>query len=283
MDGIHRFRLGGFEVATILDGAARRDDLHPRFAVNADRESVQALAQECGLAFPEYEQVFVPSVIDTGAQIVVFDPGFGERAPSGEFGRFNARLGGAGYAADDVDLVVITHHHPDHIANLATRAGTPAFLNAQVVLPRVDFDYWLRGEDIPDFRPSTLALFREVCLPLAERARFVEAEEEVAPGIAAVEAFGHSAGHMAYRVESGGEALMVMGDVAAHFALSMRRPDWHFAMDDDKPAAAASRRRVLGMVADRGMLAAGFHMPFPSVGRVERDGDGFRWMPVRAE
>lgn len=280
MRNVHRLRLGDFEVATILDGAARRDDMYPRYAVNADRDSVQALALECGLAFPEYEQFFVPAVIDTGAQLVVFDPGFGERAPSGEFGRFNARLGEAGYAAADVDLVVITHHHPDHIANLTTRAGEPGFPNAQVVLPRVDFDYWLRGEDVPDFRPSTLALFREVCLPLADRARFVETGEEVVPGITAVEAFGHSAGHMAYRVESGGEALMMMGDIAAHFALSLARPDWHFAMDDDKRAAVASRRRVLGTVADRGMLAVGFHMPFPSVGRVERAGEGFRWAPV---
>lgn len=280
MDGLHRFRLGDFEITTILDGVARRDDMHPRYAVNAAREEVQALAAELGLTFPEYEQFFVPAVVDTGERLVVFDPGFGERAPSPGFGRFRERLGAAGYAAEDVDLVVITHHHPDHIAHLTTRAGAAAFPHARIVLPQVDFDYWLRGEGIPDFRPSTLALFREVCLPLAEHARLVEAGETIVPGITAVEAFGHSAGHMAYRIESGGETLMMIGDAAVHFALSLARPDWHFAMDDDRPVAAASRRRLLGTVADGGMLAVGFHMPFPAVGRIERSGRGFRWVAV---
>jgi glyoxylase-like metal-dependent hydrolase (beta-lactamase superfamily II) len=277
---IHRFRLGDFTVLAVLDGRVRRDDLYPRFAVNARREKVEAVAAESGLRFPEYEQFFVPTVIDTGSQLIVFDPGFGERAPAPEFGRFNTLFADAGYNANDVVLVVITHNHPDHIANLTTRAGSPTFPNARIVFGRVDFDYWRRGENIPDFRPSTLALFREICLPLAGRARFVEADEEVVPGITATAAYGHSAGHMAYRVESGGETLVLMGDTIAHFALSLRRPDWHFAMDDDKPAAAATRARLLGMLADGGAMAMGFHMPFPAIGRVERLGDGYRWEPV---
>jgi hypothetical protein len=71
---------------------------------------------------------------------------------------------------------------------------------------------------------------------------------------------------------------MLLGDAVAHFAASLQHPEWHFAMDDDKPAAVASRRRVLGLIADGGMMAMGFHMPFPSIGRVERFRDGFRWL-----
>jgi len=282
MPDTHRFRLGAFDVTTILDGRAYRDDLYPRFAVNAGEAEVRAAAEAHGLQFPEYEQFFVPTVVDTGEQVVVFDPGFGERTPTPEFGRFGAGLAEAGYDAVDVDLVVITHSHPDHIANLTRRQGALTFPGAEIVFPRADFEYWRRGESIPDFRASTLALFRQICLPLADQARLVDAGDEVAPGITAVNAFGHSAGHMAYRIESDGEALMVMGDTAAHYALSMAHPEWHFAMDDDKPAAVESRRRVLGAIADGGMRAIGFHMPFPAVGRVARAGDGFRWTPEDA-
>jgi glyoxylase-like metal-dependent hydrolase (beta-lactamase superfamily II) len=248
--------------------------------VNASLEDVRAMAAENRLPFPTYEQHFVPTVVDTGTHLVVFDPGFGERAPTPELGRFNALLREAGHDPGDVDFVVITHSHPDHVANLANRAGEPTFPHAQVVFGRVDFDYWRRGEGIPDFRPSTLALFREVCLPLAARARFVEAGESIVPGITAVEAFGHSAGHMAYHLESGGSQLMLLGDAVAHFAASLQHPDWHFAMDDDKPGAAASRRRLLGMIAGGDMMAMGFHMPFPAIGRLERFRDGFRWLPA---
>ena len=241
---------------------------------------MEALAVENRLPFPEYEQGFVPTVVNTGSQLVVFDPGFGERAPNPELGRFNALFAEAGYDTKDVHLVVITHNHPDHIANLTTRAGMPTFPNAEIVVGRVDFEYWRRGDRIPDFRSSTLKLFREIYPPVADRVRLVEANREVVPGITAIPAFGHSAGHMAYRVESGGQGLVLMGDVTAHFVLSFQRPDWHFAMDDDKPAAVAARRHLLEILAEGSMMAMGFHLPFPSLGHVERFRDGYRWVPI---
>ena len=101
---------------------------------------------------------------------------------------------------------------------------------------------------------------------MAEHARFIEPGDNIVNGVTAVNAFGHSAGHMAYHIESNGQELMIMSDTVAHYAISIPNPEWHFSMDDDPETAAVSRRRVLSQIADNKMAAIGFHMPFPSVG-----------------
>ena len=149
-----------------------------------------------------------------------------------------------------------------------------------MVFGRTDFDFWKKGENIPSFRPPTLKMFQEVCLPLEDKARFVKPGDDIVTGVTAVDSFGHSAGHMAYHIESNGKSLMLLCDTVAHFAASLQHPEWQFAMDDNPEKAVISRKRVLGQVADGQMAAIGFHMPFPSVGHIERFRDGFKWIPA---
>jgi glyoxylase-like metal-dependent hydrolase (beta-lactamase superfamily II) len=104
--------------------------------------------------------------------------------------------------------------------------------------------------------------------------------DEVAPGIHAVAAFGHSAGHMAYHLESEGQRLLLWADTTGHYAVSLQRPEWHVGVDDDKEAAVATRKRILDMAATERLWVIGHHMPFPAVGSVERTADGYRWLPA---
>lgn len=277
---VYQFRFGDFTITNILEGYAHREDMHPQLSTNATAEEIRAMAEENHLPFPKFEHQFVPTLVDTGAKLIAFDPGFGERAPLPFAGKYNERLALAGYDRNDVDYVVVTHNHPDHIGNVTTRAGEPTFPNAEIVFGRVDYAFWEKGENVPSFRPPTLAMFREVCLPLKERARFVEPGDDIVTGVTAVDAFGHSAGHMAYHIESNGNELMLLCDTVAHFGASLQHPDWHFAMDDNPEKAVVSRKRVLGRVADDRMAAIGFHMPFPSVGHVDRHKSGFKWIPA---
>src|SRR3546814_2089790 len=207
------------------------------------------------------EHGFVPTMVDTGEKLIAFDPGFGERAHAPTTGWFNAQLAEAGYTVDNVDVVVVTHCHPDHMGNLTTKDGKPVFPNAEIVFGRTDFDYWNKGENVSEMRQPTLKMFREVCVPMAERARFVEPGEDIVTGVTAVDAFGHSAGHMAYHIESNGAELMLMSDTVPHYAVSFANPDWHFFMDDNPEKAVVSRRRILNQIADGGYPAIGFHMP----------------------
>lgn len=275
---VYQFKLGDFTLTNILEGYAHREDMHPATATNATPEQVQAVAEENHLPFPKFEHNFVPTLVDTGDKLIALDPGFGDRKRGELTGWLNDLLPEAGYTLEDVDHVVVTHCHPDHIGNLTRSNGELTFPNAEIVFGRVDFDYWMKGENIPDFRPPTLEMFREVCSPMAETARFVEPGDDIVTGVTAVDAFGHSAGHMAYHIESKGQELMILSDTVAHFAVSLQHPEWHFSMDDDPETAAVSRVRVLDQVVDAKMAAIGFHMPFPSVGYIERYKDGYKWI-----
>jgi glyoxylase-like metal-dependent hydrolase (beta-lactamase superfamily II) len=224
--------------------------------------------------------------VNTGKELVLFDTGNGAlrrereqlrgRLPEG---RLVERLGEAGYKPADVDVVVITHGHPDHIGGL-TEGGRPVFPNARYMFGAAEFDFWKRGENVREARKFNRELFVDIVVPLADRARFLKPGDEVAPGIRAVDAAGHAPGLMAYHIESGGKRLLIWADTCIHYVIAVQRPEWHIDVDDDKDKAVATRKRILDMAATDGLFIAGFHMPFPGLGLIEKSAAGYRWVPV---
>jgi len=276
---VYQFRIGEFIVTNILEGHVRREDLHPFVATNATAEEVENLANVNRLPYPELEHGFVCTVIQTPDHLIAIDPGFGENAPMPTAGYFLKSLESAGYSAQEIDMVLISHSHPDHIGNLMTD-GEPTFPNAHIVYGRTEFDFWERGDHVSDMRQPTLALFKKVALPLKKNMRFIEPGSDIVNGLSAVDAFGHSAGHLVFRIDSGGQQLLMLNDTVAHCAASFAHPDWHFSMDDNPEAAAVSRQRVLDMAASDQTPVIGFHLPFPSVGYVESLGKSFQYHPA---
>ena len=275
----YRFRMGGFEITTILDGVSQRDGPHPLFGSDQPAAVVQDHAAANRLPRTRFEHSFTPAVVNTGNELVLFDTGNGPVRRDTGVGNLRALLADAGYAPGDIDRVIITHGHPDHIGGLL-EDGEPAFPKADYMFGQREFDFWRRGENVPESRKANRELFVKLALPLADQATLVADGDEVAPGIHAIEAFGHSAGHMAYHLESEGQRLLLWGDTANHYAVSLQRPEWHAQADDDKEAAVATRKRILDMVATERLWVIGHHMPFPAVGTVEQSHDGYRWLPV---
>jgi glyoxylase-like metal-dependent hydrolase (beta-lactamase superfamily II) len=282
--GVYRFKLGGMEVATILDSKSIREGIHPLYGANASADEVHTLARANNIDPQRLEHPNIPTLINTGKELVLFDTGNGAlpreyeqlkaRMPAGHL---IARLAELGHRPEDIDVVVLTHGHPDHIGGL-TEGGQPVFKNARYVFGAAEYDFWQRNEGVREARKFNRELFVKVCTPLAERATFIKPGDTVVPGITAVDAAGHAPGLMAFHIESDGKRLMITADTCTQYVMAVQRPEWFFDMDDDKDKAVATRKRILDMLATERLFVASFHMPFPAVGWIERTQGSYRWV-----
>jgi glyoxylase-like metal-dependent hydrolase (beta-lactamase superfamily II) len=282
---IYRFKLGGFEVATIMDSKVIRSGLTPSFGGEAGAAEVKALAAAARMDADRYEHPFTPMLVNTGKELVLFDTGNGSLSAEYEQmkgrlppGNLVARMAQAGYKPEDVDVVVLTHGHPDHIGGL-TKGGQPVFPNARYMFGAAEFDFWNKGENIREARKFNRELYMKIVVPLANRATMIKPGDEVVPGIRAVDAAGHSPGLLAFTIESEGKRLINWADTCNHYVVAIQRPDLHLDVDDDKEKAVAARKRILDMVTTDKLFVAGFHMPFPGLGWVEKTSGGYRWVP----
>lgn len=276
---LYRFAVGDFEVTTILDGAIQLDGPHPIFGENSAPEDVVALAEQNFLPPDRMEIAFTVTLVNTGSEVILFDSGNGAaRRP--DAGRLVELIGEAGIAPGEVDIVVLTHFHPDHIGGLMEE-GSAAFPNASYVIPSAEYDFWTDESLLSDdAMKDRVALVRGNVVPLAEQARFIGGGDAVVSGIEAVNSHGHTPGHTSYHLESQGRRLLILGDVCNHYVVSLQRPDWHVRFDMDKEMAVAARREVLGMIAADRIPFIGYHMPPPAVGYLEAMGEGFRYVPA---
>ncbi len=270
----YRFKLGGFEVTTLLDATRVMDGPHPTFGMDQSPEAVAELAAANYLPSDKMVNGFTPVLVNTGQDLVLFDTGLG-----GSNGTLPDQLAAAGYSPDQVDIVVITHMHGDHIGGLMTD-GQPTFANARYVTGQAEYDFWSADERLSGPTENGAKLVRSNVVPLADKTTFLEEEGEVVSGINGIETFGHTPGHMSYHIESEGKRLLIWGDVANHFVVSIQRPDWHVGFDMDKDKAAQTRKRVFDMAAAERLPVTGYHMPFPALGFIEKTGDSYRWVPM---
>lgn len=261
--GFHRFALGDFEVTTLLSGARLNDKVRETFGLNASDEEFAAASAAAFLPVDKAMNVFTPTLVNTGAELILFDTGLAPDA-------ITATLAAAGVTPDQIDVVVLTHMHGDHIGGLMGEAG-PTFANARYVTGAVEHNHWSGAANEG---------FDGKVKPLNDKMTFLDDGGSVAAGITAMAAFGHTPGHMAYLLESGGKQLALAVDAANHYVWSLEYPDWEVRFDADKAAAAVTRKKLFGMIAAEKIPFVGYHMPFPGVGFVEPKGEGFRYVPA---
>ncbi len=259
----NRFALGGFEITTLLVGTSTADKPQEIFGLNASAEDFAAASAAAFLPTDKVQFFFTPTLVNTGAELVLFDTGL---APEG----IVAALAAAGITPDQVDTVVLTHMHPDHIGGLQGPGGA-TFANARYVTGAAEHNYW---------KASPNDAFTAQVAPLNDQITYVDDMGSVTSGITAMMAAGHTPGHMIYMLESEGKSLAITADTANHYIWSLAKPDWEVQFDADKAAAAATRKAVFGMLAADKTPFIGYHMPFPALGYVEPAGDGFRYVPA---
>ncbi len=262
------FKLGDFSVTTLLDGSRPVEGPKEIFGGNASDEEFAEVSAQNFIPKDFAQFFFTPSLVNTGSELVLFDTGLGK-------GGIQNALAQAGVTPDAVDVVVLTHMHPDHIGGLVSE-GAATFPNARYVTGSKEYDFWAATEEgnrVGD-------VVRTNVTPMAEKMTFIDDGAEVAPGITAMAAFGHTPGHTVYHLESNGQRLVLTADLANHYVWSFAHPEWEVRFDMDKAAATDARRKVMGMLAADRIPMIGYHMPFPAAGYVETRGDGFRFVPV---
>ena len=276
---INRFALGQFEVTAIDDGARAGDAPHKIFGIDQEESDVASLLEENFLPADRFVNSFTPTLVNTGSELILFDTGLGGGARGAGLGKLRSNLRASGYSPDDVTIVVITHFHGDHIGGIMENAA-PAFPNARYVTGRAEYDFWTAKDRLAGPTENAARAVQSTIVPLAEKMTFLDDGGEVAPGVTAMLAVGHTPGHMVYHLESEGRRLLLTADTANHYLISLRRPDWHVSFDMDKDETAATRKRVFDMVAAERIPFIGYHMPFPAAGFVEKMDVGYRFVPV---
>ncbi len=263
-----RFQIGGFTVTTLLDGGGPSDNPQGIFGMNVSAEEFAEVSAENFIPADSFQGYFTPVLVEAGDDKILFDTGLGQ-------GGIQTALAEVGVIPADITHVVLTHMHPDHIGGLV-QDGAEVFTNAAYVTGQAEYDFWT-GPGAGNNLGQRIAA--EV-VPLAERMSFIGDGDSPRSGITAVNAAGHTPGHMAYMIEDGGAQILLTADMANHYVWSLAYPDWEVRFDADKEAAAATRRRILGMLAADRIPMLGYHLPFPAAGYVETREDGFRWVPV---
>jgi len=283
--GYYRYKVGDLECTQVTDGIAQFP-MKEGFIKNASMDEINKALAAAYLPQGKMTVLFNPLVVNAGSKLVVVDTGYGQAVygeSKGGRGQFHANFKAAGYDPAKVDIVIISHFHPDHVNGLVTADGKSAFPNAEVKVPAVESAFWMDDGNMSKAQGGLLGAFknnRRVMGVVDKQITKYEWNKEVAPGITAIPTVGHTPGHTSFVIASGNGKLLVQSDVTNNPFLFLRHPNWHVQYDMDGNKAEETRRKFYDMAAAEKTLIAGFHFPFPSLGYVEKSGKDYELVPI---
>jgi len=281
VQGFYRVKLGAFEVTVLLDGTSTFDSRW----LKAEQAMVGPLAAKQFQPADKIAGTVSAFLINTGKQLILVDTGTGGFWGGSTFGHLSGNLRAAGYRPEQVDLVLLTHLHADHVAGLRNADGKRKFTNATVSVLQADSDFWLSKENAAQAPPEAKEFFvlaQASARPYQAAGKWkpISPGAEIVPGVRSRPIAGHTPGHTGYEVTSNGQSLLIVGDAVHVAQVQFERPDIGVVFDLDGPAADRSRVDLFDGVARTGQLIGGQHLPFPSLGRLRKEGGGYVWVPL---
>jgi len=279
--GYFRFSHGDFEITVVSDGNLV---LPVNFmASNVPEATLKAFLNSNYLDTQSHFSHVNLTLINTGKEMILVDTGCGPNFQD-TAGKLVDNLEAAGVTPEQIDKVIITHGHPDHVFGIIDEfEEAPRFPNAEYYMNGEEWAFWT-ADDTASKLPESFASFaagaKRNLLPVSGRTKRIKPGDEVAPGVKIIESFGHTLGHVSVMAESKKEQLLITGDAINHAQISFDHPEWEPKVDMDGARAVKTRKNLLDMAATERLTVVGYHLPFPGVGHVARKGKGYRWVPA---
>ena len=277
----YRFKVGEFECTVVSDGPLKLGTYTEEMFKGISQERVDEILTANFLDRDDLTVDQNAVVVNTGSKLVLIDTGMGYRKIYGpRTGHLLVNLRAAGIDPASIDLVALSHAHPDHVWGLVDEDVKPNFPNAEIHISEADLDYWTDEAKLSD--PALghyIGPIRDALLPLRDRIAFLTDGHEVLSGIQALATPGHTVGHTSFVITSQGSSIIYTGDLAHRPLLQMENPRAEFARDSDPQQGVVSRLRVFDMAASGQIPILAYHFPWPGIGHVAKDGDRYRYIP----
>ena len=279
--GFYRLKVGDLEVTALFDGTGVFD---PHW-LNGTKATMDGVAEAMHEDPHLLDVADTGFLVNTGKQLILVDVGAGTWWGGGAFGRLAGSLRSAGYTPEEVDVVLVTHLHSDHVGGLTSQAGKRVFPNADVYVAKAESEFWL-SPDIAAKAPKDAQPFFQSAQAIA--APYIKAgkwhtfsgSEPIVDCMQLVPLPGHSPGHTGFEFSSKGQHILFWGDIVHALRVQLQHPEVTALFDIDQTAAAATRHRLLARLAREDVLIAGPHMNFPALGRLRKEGSAYSWAPV---
>ena len=275
----YRFKLGTIEVTVVSDGTVA----FPAETLWGNRADDARDLLTSTFHTPRPVELQLNTIlVNTGDKLVLIDAGCGVDKFQKTNGALLRNLAAAGYAPSDIDMILLTHAHFDHLWGISDHENASLlFPSAEFVASETEVKFWSDPELAGKLPPAQLPRVTQTNLKLASpRLRLIKAGAEVAPGVTTFDTAGHTPGHISVHISSGSEEVLLAGDVVFDSEVSFLHPEWPFGFDLNVPLATKARLAFLDRAAADRTLVSSYHLPFPGFGHVVREGSGYRWLPA---